>query len=70
MKNWISIVTLASILAVICSAQNPAPTTVPNGLPDWAFNIPDKVQPPSRGAQGHGSCSREREGIRRRESRC
>src|ERR1051325_1654914 len=27
-------------------AQNPAPTTIPNGLPGWAYNIPDKVQPP------------------------
>jgi cytochrome c553 len=23
------------------------PLTIPNGLPSWAFNIPDKVQPPS-----------------------
>jgi cytochrome c553 len=28
------------------AAQNPAPTTIPNGLPEWAYNIPDKVQPP------------------------
>ena len=27
-------------------AQNPTPTTIPNGLPEWAYNIPDKVQPP------------------------
>jgi len=28
-------------------AQNPTPLTIPNGLPAWAFNIPDKVQPPT-----------------------
>jgi cytochrome c553 len=27
-------------------AQNPTPTSIPNGLPEWAYNIPDKVQPP------------------------
>jgi len=27
-------------------AQNPTPTTIPNGLPEWAYNLPDKVQPP------------------------
>jgi cytochrome c553 len=30
-----------------------APLTVPAGLPDWAFNIPDKIQPP--GARPEGS---------------
>ena len=24
-----------------------APQSIPNGLPSWAYNIPDKVQPPS-----------------------
>ena len=28
------------------AAQNPTPTEIPNGLPQWAYNIPDKVQPP------------------------
>jgi cytochrome c553 len=37
---------LVSLFAVAAAAQNPAPTTIPNGLPEWAFNIPDKVQPP------------------------
>src|SRR4029079_17937504 len=27
-------------------AQNPTPTTIPNGLPEWAYNLTDKVQPP------------------------
>jgi cytochrome c553 len=38
----LSLVLLASVVA----AQNPTPTTIPNGLPEWAYNIPDKVQPP------------------------
>ena len=28
------------------------PTSIPNGLPAWAYNIPDKVQPPSAEAKG------------------
>jgi cytochrome c553 len=35
---------LASLLAVSAAAQ--APQSVPNGLPPWAYNIPDKAQPP------------------------
>ena len=46
MKQCIAIVLLAPLLAVAAAAQNAAPTTIPNGLPEWAFNIPDKVQPP------------------------
>src|ERR1051326_87632 len=34
------------LLVAALGAQNPAPTTIPNGLPEWAYNIPDKVQPP------------------------
>jgi cytochrome c553 len=34
------------LLTAAVAAQNPAPTTIPNGLPEWAYNIPDKVQPP------------------------
>ena len=30
----------------VVAAQNPTPTTIPNGLPEWAYNVPDKVQPP------------------------
>jgi cytochrome c553 len=41
----ITIVSLAVLLAGVSAAQAPAPTAVPNGLPAWAYNIPDKVQP-------------------------
>ena len=34
------------LLTSVVAAQNPTPTTIPNGLPEWAYNIPDKVQPP------------------------
>ena len=33
-------------------AAEQAPQSVPNGLPPWAYNIPDKVQPPSVEATG------------------
>lgn len=46
MTKWIGILTLIPLCAAAAAAQNPAPTTIPNGLPEWAFNIPDKVQPP------------------------
>jgi cytochrome c553 len=39
------VVTFLVALAAV-RAQNPTPTTIPNGLPEWAYNIPDKVQPP------------------------
>ena len=38
----LSLVLFASVVA----AQNPTPTAIPNGLPEWAYNLPDKVQPP------------------------
>ena len=44
MKTWIAVLPLASLFALVSPAQTPL--TVPNGLPSWAFNIPDKVQPP------------------------
>jgi cytochrome c553 len=44
MKTWIVVLPLASLLALVSPAQTPL--TIPNGLPSWAFNIPDKVQPP------------------------
>ena len=46
MSNSIRVLLLVSLFAAAAAAQNPAPTTIPNGLPEWAFNIPDKVQPP------------------------
>jgi len=41
---------LLPTFAVSLYAQ--APITVPAGLPDWAFNIPDKVQPASVRPEG------------------
>jgi len=42
-------ISLAAFCAANAAAQTPAPAqaplTVPNGLPAWAFNIPDPVQP-------------------------
>ena len=37
---------LAGCATAFVSAQNPTPTSIPNGLPEWAYNIPDEVQPP------------------------
>ena len=42
LKTLLPLVLLTSVVA----AQNPTPTTIPNGLPEWAYNIPDKAQPP------------------------
>jgi cytochrome c553 len=44
MKTWIVVLLLASLFVLVSPAQTPL--TIPNGLPSWAFNIPDKVQPP------------------------
>jgi cytochrome c553 len=46
----IGILSFAFLLPSVVSAQ--APLSVPNGLPAWTFNIPDKVQPPSASANG------------------
>ncbi|HYS26367.1 MAG TPA: c-type cytochrome [Vicinamibacterales bacterium] len=46
MRHTIEVLLLLAVLTVAAAAQNPAPLTIPNGLPEWAFNIPDKVQPP------------------------
>jgi len=45
MNHWIRVLSLVFLLASVSAAQ--APLTIPNGLPSWAYNIPDKVQPPS-----------------------
>src|SRR5260370_25804410 len=34
-------------VALLAAAQAQNPTSVPNGLPSWAYNIPDKDQPPT-----------------------
>src|SRR6266850_6077289 len=46
MRNSIYALLFVSLVVAAAAAQNPSPTTIPNGLPEWAFNIPDKVQPP------------------------
>jgi len=50
MSNWIRVLLLASLLPLAAAAQ--APQSIPNGLPAWAYNIPDKVQPPREEATG------------------
>ena len=50
MSNWIRVLPLASLLALASAAL--VSQTIPNGLPPWAYNIPDKVQPPSVEATG------------------
>ena len=50
MSNWIRILPLVSLLSLPAAAQ--MPQSVPNGLPSWAYNIPDKVQPPIVKATG------------------
>jgi cytochrome c553 len=48
-RPWNSVLPwlLVSLSASIASGQLAQPQSVPNGLPSWAYNIPDKVQPPS-----------------------
>lgn len=43
MNHWIRVLSLVFLFALVSAAQNP--TTIPNGLPSWAYNIPDKIQP-------------------------
>ena len=50
MSNWIRILALVSLVSLAAAAQEPQ--SVPNGLPSWAYNIPDKVQPPTVKATG------------------
>jgi len=50
MITRIGILSFVFLLPSLVPAQ--APLSVPNGLPAWAFNIPDKVQPPSTPANG------------------
>ena len=41
---------LISLFAMASAAQTPQ--AIPNGLPTWAYNIPDAVQPPSEAPAG------------------
>jgi len=50
MNNWIRLLPLALLFSLPAAAQ--MPTKVPNGLPSWAYNIPDKEQPPIVEATG------------------
>jgi cytochrome c553 len=50
MENGIRILALGSLFMLTGLAQ--APLSVPNGLPAWAYNLPDKVQPPGVAATG------------------
>jgi cytochrome c553 len=50
MSYWIRILALVSLASLPAAAQ--VPQSVPNGLPSWAYNIPDKVQPPTVKATG------------------
>jgi cytochrome c553 len=50
MRNWINVLSLAWLFTLSAAAQ--VPQSIPNGLPEWAFNIPDKVQPPSAPVTG------------------
>ena len=45
-RNAFPILLSVSLVTAAVRAQNPTPTTIPDGLPEWAYNIPDKVQPP------------------------
>jgi cytochrome c553 len=39
-------------IGLLAAAQAPTPQSVPNGLPSWAYNIPDKDQPPATPLSG------------------
>jgi cytochrome c553 len=56
MSKRIRVLPLALLLAFLvglpAAAQTPLPQSVPNGLPSWAYNIPDKVQPPTAPVAG------------------
>ena len=52
MSNRMRFLPLASLLALAAALQAQTPLSIPNGLPSWAFNIPDKVQPPRTEATG------------------
>lgn len=51
MKNFLKVLPFALLIALAAAAQQ-NPTSVPNGLPAWAYNIPDKDQPPTAPATG------------------
>jgi len=53
MRLRVCALSLFTLFVVTIAAQAPqAPQTIPNGLPSWAYNIPDPVQPPSETPKG------------------
>ena len=49
MNKWIGVSSLGLfvlLIALRAAPQAANPTSIPNGLPSWAYNIPDKDQPP------------------------
>lgn len=50
MSKWIRAVPVAmlsaTVLGLLAFGQAQTPTSIPNGLPTWAYNIPEKDQPP------------------------
>jgi cytochrome c553 len=53
MRNGIIVPGLIAMLTAVSLAQvPPAPLTIPNGLPEWAYNIPDAVQHPAEAPKG------------------
>jgi cytochrome c553 len=46
MRTLLNVLVPLVLFASAVAAQNPTPTQIPNGLPQWAYNIPDKEQPP------------------------
>lgn len=51
--KFASVFLLGLLMALVTAGQVPqAPQSVPNGLPPWAYNIPDKVQPSRVEARG------------------
>jgi cytochrome c553 len=55
-SKWTRVQRLALLFALLvglpAAAQGPVPQSVPNGLPSWAYNIPDKVRPPTAPVTG------------------
>src|SRR2546426_1088081 len=56
MSKWCRVLPLAVLFAfllgLLAAAQAPTPTSIPNGLPSWAYNIPDKDHPPPARVSG------------------
>jgi cytochrome c553 len=55
-SKWIRVLPVAmlfvSLAGLLALAQTQTPTAIPNGLPSWAYNIPEKDQPPLKPLSG------------------